>query len=142
MGCHELPGTGILNGNLNSHGYIDILNNCAIPSAHRLGYGDEFWYQDDGAQCHRAKIVKEWHSQNSIRGLGELATTVLNPIENLWHDIKTKLRNKHHGNLRELSVNVCDLWNELTVNRCRTLVKSMPRRIQAVLAAIGGHTKY
>jgi transposase len=26
----------------------------------------------------------------------------LNPIENLWHDIKMKLRNKHHGNLKEL----------------------------------------
>ena len=45
-------------GTLNSVGYIDILTNCTIPSAHPLRYGD------DGAPCHRAKFVKEqdWHT--------------------------------------------------------------------------------
>jgi hypothetical protein len=69
-------------------------------------YGDEFWYQDDGVPCNRAKIVKEWHSQNSIRCLENWPpqSLDLNPIENLWHDIKMKLGKKHHGNVRELSV--------------------------------------
>jgi hypothetical protein len=71
-GAMSLQGPGILkvvHGNLNSKGYIDILNNCAIPSAHLIGYGDEFCYQDDGVPCHRAKIVNKWHSQKSIRCL-------------------------------------------------------------------------
>ena len=61
-GAMSYRGNGILKhvkGTLNSVGYIDILTNCAIPSAHLLGYGDDFFYQDDGAPCHRAKIVKE-----------------------------------------------------------------------------------
>ena len=43
-------GTGFLTplkGNLNKNGYLDILRNSAIPSAHLLGYGDNFIFQDD-----------------------------------------------------------------------------------------------
>jgi transposase len=108
-GAMSFQGPGILkvvHGNLNSKGYIDILSNCAIPSPHLLVYGDENWYQDDGVSCHRAKVVKEWHSQKSIRCLENWPphSPDLNPIENVWHDIKMKFGNKHHGNLRELSM--------------------------------------
>lgn len=68
-GAMSYRGTGILNsmkGTFNSVGYLDILANCAIPSAHLLGYGDDFFYQDDGAPCHRAKIVKDWHTNNGV----------------------------------------------------------------------------
>ena len=61
-GAMSYRGTGHLTpltGNLNANGYIDILENSAIPSAHLLGYGNNFFYQDDGAPCHRARIVKE-----------------------------------------------------------------------------------
>ena len=41
-----------LKGNLNKDGYLDVLRNSAIPSAHLLGYGDNFIFQDHGAPCH------------------------------------------------------------------------------------------
>ena len=33
-------------------------------------------------------------------------------------------------------------WNEIPPETFQTLIESMPRRIQAVLKANGGHTKY
>ena len=52
-----------LNGNLNKKdGYLDILRNSAISSAHLLGYGDNFIFQDHGAPCHRVNVVKQWKS--------------------------------------------------------------------------------
>ncbi|KAK3091106.1 hypothetical protein FSP39_017172 [Pinctada imbricata] len=47
-----------LQGNLKGIGYIDILKIFAVPSAHLLGYGDNFFLQDDGAPCRRARIVE------------------------------------------------------------------------------------
>ena len=58
-----------LKGNLNKDGYLDILRNLAIPSAHLLGYGYNFIFQDDGVSCHRANIVKQWKSDQNMRYL-------------------------------------------------------------------------
>jgi hypothetical protein len=33
-------------------------------------------------------------------------------------------------------------WNKITAEECMRLIESMPRRVQAVLKAKGGHTKY
>ena len=69
-GAMSYRGTGLLyhvKGNLNGAGYIKILQECAIPTAHLLGYGDDYWYQDDGAPCHRARIVKDWQLENDFR---------------------------------------------------------------------------
>ena len=55
-------GTGFLTplkGNLDKDGYLDILRNSAIPSAHLRGYEDYFIFLDDGAPCHRANVVKQ-----------------------------------------------------------------------------------
>jgi len=51
-GAMSYNGTAFLikaNGNLNGAGYINILENSAIPSAQLLGFGGDFWFQDDGA---------------------------------------------------------------------------------------------
>ena len=33
-------------------------------------------------------------------------------------------------------------WNEISPEACQKLIENMPRRIQAVIKAKGGHTKY
>jgi hypothetical protein len=33
-------------------------------------------------------------------------------------------------------------WEEIAVEECQKLIESMPRRVQAVLKAKGGYTKY
>ena len=58
VGAFSARETGILHtmhGNLNGQGFLDILCDCLVPSAHLLGYGDNYFLQDDGASCHRVK---------------------------------------------------------------------------------------
>jgi len=59
----------------NTKGDIKILEDATVHSAHLLGYGDVFWYQDDGAPCHRAKIVNAWKEENGLK-MSTVATTV------------------------------------------------------------------
>jgi len=33
-------------------------------------------------------------------------------------------------------------WGEIKAEECQKLIESMPRRIEAVIKAKGGHTKY
>ena len=83
-GAMSYRGVGFLktlHGNLNQHGYIDILGEYMVPSAHLLGYGDHYWFQDDNAPCHRARTVVEWKQKHDIMSLQWPAQSPdLNPI--------------------------------------------------------------
>jgi len=68
----------------------------------------------------------------------------LNPIENLWAIIKQHIRKqkKTAENLVELKRCVKAAWRAIPDTTIKNLVDSMSRRIQAVIAAEGGPTKY
>ena len=42
----------------------------------------------------------------------------------------------------ELWERVEAVWNNIDVKACQDLIESMPRRVQAVVEAKGGYTKY
>jgi len=46
------------------------------------------------------------------------------------------------SNIHELEEMVTEEWAAIPKESYRNLIKSMPRRIQAVISAEGGHTKY
>jgi len=50
-------------------GILKSVSNIRCQRIHQnlLGYGDVFWYQDDGAPCHRAKRVNAWKEGNGFR---------------------------------------------------------------------------
>ena len=76
----------------------------------------------------------EWPAQNPD----------FNPIEHLWNILKCKL-NKYEEppkGVYELWDRVAEEWNKITPEECQNLIESLPRRLEAVYKAKGGHTKY
>jgi len=65
MACSGTAFLTEVNGHLNGAGYINVLENSAVHSAHFLGFGDNFGIQDDGAPCHRSRLVAEWKAENN-----------------------------------------------------------------------------
>ncbi|XP_011270098.1 hypothetical protein CAOG_08517 [Capsaspora owczarzaki ATCC 30864] len=93
----------------------------------------------------RVKDVAKWFETNQITVLDWPANSPdLNPIENAWNMVKNKIYQE-----REIKSKAA-LWERfqavyeevLTPEVCRDLISSMPRRIQAVIDANGGYTKY
>ena len=102
-------------------------------------------FQQDGAKCHTSKMTMQWLSKNSIKLFPHPASSPdLNPIENLWHTLKQHVRSREHPptSLSELKQAVREAWDSISIDEINALVKSMPERVQAVLKAKGGHTKY
>ena len=68
----------------------------------------------------------------------------LNPIENLWAEVKRSIRERktRPENLQQLERYVQTAWMAIPKHTIEKLVDSMPRRIQAVIAAQGGLSKY
>ena len=68
----------------------------------------------------------------------------LNPIEHSWGYFKIKLTEyKHLSNgILELWERIQVEWDKIPVEECQKLIESMARRIEAVVRAKGGYTKY
>jgi len=72
----------------------------------------------------------------------------LNPIENLWLLLKRQLRKRflveghRPHSTSELFVAAQEEWEEIDQGAIDDLIDSMPRRIQAIINANGGHTQW
>jgi hypothetical protein len=68
----------------------------------------------------------------------------LNPIEHLLVHLKRKLTGykTEPSGILELWERVDAEWNKISTEVCMALIESMPRRVDAVLKAKGGYTKY
>ena len=68
----------------------------------------------------------------------------LNPIEHLWNMLKRKLNegDTPPSGVWELWDRASESWLNIGKDDCQKLIRSIPARIQEVLKAKGGHTKY
>ncbi|MBN3311598.1 CNTP5 protein, partial [Atractosteus spatula] len=61
--------------------------------------------------------------------------TDLNPIENLWKELKTAVHKRSPSNLTELELFCKEEWARISVSRCAKLIETYPKRLAAVIAA-------
>lgn len=145
-GCMAASGVGrlhIVDGMVNATKYIGILQKCMLPSAQLL-FRNQFFFQDDNAPCHRAKLVTKWKCQKNIRTIDWPAQSPdLNPIENLWHKVALEISKRHPTTKRELIESLIAAWNRvITHDHLVRLVHSMPKRCTQVLKNKGWPIKY
>ena len=67
---------------------------------------------------------------------------ILIPIKNLWRIAKKMMAACRPTTLDQLMVSIKQAWSSITPADCQRLVESIPRRVQAVIAANEGPTKY
>lgn len=112
-------------------------------SAEKLGLNSEFIFQQDRDPKHTVKIVQNWFHTNRIAVLDCPAQSPdLNPIEHLWYILKQAISRQRPSNINSLKTIVSVEGIKINNNICQKLVESMPRQCEAVIAALGGHTKY
>ena len=145
-GCFSAAGTGRLvriEGKMNAAMYRDILDKNLLQSALDLRLGRRFIFQQDNDPKHKAKISTEWLQNHSVDVLEWPSQSPdLNPIEHLWKDLKMAVHRRLPSNLMELEKYCQEKWLKLPKDSCAELVASYSKRLEAVIAAKGGSTKY
>lgn len=134
-------------GGMNSERYIDqVLSEELLKFYLHVKHKRRYvYFQQDNAPCHLSKMTTRWFNRNHVRLFDHPASSPdLNPIENLWHILKLRIQDREHcpTSSAELQQAVRDAWESLSTEDINALARSMPDRVQAVLTAKGGHTRF
>ena len=148
-GCMLWDGPGFackIDGKMDGDLYVKILDEELTQSINYYGYTkDDIIFQQDNDPKHTCKKAKEWFDDHEYNVMVWPANSPdLNPIEHLWEHLKRQLAGYEQSpkGVLELWERIEKEWNAIPAPTCQTLIESMPRRVEAVLKAKGGYTKY
>uniref|UniRef100_A0AAX7U5C3 Tc1-like transposase DDE domain-containing protein n=1 Tax=Astatotilapia calliptera TaxID=8154 RepID=A0AAX7U5C3_ASTCA len=80
--------------------------------------------------------------RHSCRRTRPSQSTDLNIIENLWCELKRAVHARKPSNLNELEKFCKEEWSKIPSTTIQTLIGSYRKRLEAVISAKGGSTKY
>lgn len=131
-------------GSLTAHRYItEILEPHVMPFAPFIG--PDFVFMHDNARPHTARVVRDYLNEIGITQMDWPARSPdMNPIEHVWDVIGRKVRERTPPprNVEELKLALTEEWVNLPQEMIESVIRSMGRRIQALIRARGGNTRY
>lgn len=150
-GCISSKGVGdlaFIDTTMDAEHYLNILKTNLTGSARNFGLMREnkplFKFYQDNDPKHKSHVVRMWLLYNCGKVIDTPAQSPdLNPIENLWVYLKKKVAKRQPTNKTALKSAILEEWKNIPSNYdLKKLVHSMKKRLQCVVDAKGGHTKY
>ncbi|MGH0192663.1 UNVERIFIED_CONTAM: hypothetical protein FKN15_020622 [Acipenser sinensis] len=118
-------------GKMDGDQYRQILEENLLQSAKDLILGRRFTFQQDNDPKYTAKATLEWLKNKNVNVLEWPSQNLdLNPIENLWQDLKIAVHQRSPSNLTELEQFCQEEWVNIARSRCANLVETYPKDCQ------------
>ena len=125
----------IFTGIMNAEFYVSILDKCLLPFIRAKFPATEHRFMQDNDPKHVSRCAQRFFKENNVNWWRTPPESPdLNPIENLWHELKEYLRAKvKPRNLAELVAGIKTFWSTVDEAKCakyiRHLHKVTPRVI-------------
>ncbi|MBN3293577.1 TCB1 transposase, partial [Polypterus senegalus] len=126
-----------IDGTMHSELYQRILKENVRKSVHELNLERRLVMQQDNNPKHTSRSTKEWLKKNKVNVFEWPSQSPdLNPIGMLWKDLRKTT------NISVLKLFCPEEWAKIPPSRCAGMIQSYRKRLVAVIAAKGGHTRY
>lgn len=145
-GCISVHGLGhaeIYVDQLNSKRYQDILKGNLVASARTFWPNSHWWFQQDNWSVHTSQTSRQWFDMHGIDLIEWPAWSPdLNPIEELWSDIKHRVYSRHPQTMEELEAIIGEEWQATDLHFIARICGNMPHRLKAVIENEGHKIAY
>ena len=136
-------GICIFEGTMDAELYVEILQNTLVPFLHEV-YPRGHRFMRDNDPKHTSKRAIAFFDSHDINWWKTPPESPdLNPIENVWHELKEHLRREVKPRTKdELVMGITDFWKTVTPTKCTRYIRHLQKVIPRVIEEEGAATGY
>lgn len=144
---HKLGPLVPLQNSLNATDYLGLVGDHVLPFMTSVYPSADGYFQQGSAPRYNTEVVSSWFLEHkdefSVLQLPPQSPH-LDPMEHLWDVAERESRTMEAKptDPQQLKDAIVSAWGKISEECFRRVVESMPQRIQAVLKAKGGPTRY
>ena len=123
--------------------FVDILDKTLVPFIERV-YPEGHKFMQDNDPKNTSVMAREWMEEKSINWWKTPAESPdLNPIENLWHELKEYIRREVKPKVKEELIDgIRQFWETVDQAKCEKYIGHLQKVIPKVIELEGSATGY